>query len=313
MSHSIPKAKKDCNPQNKVFLKDFSPEHQIWDEVKKNSELIALAYLSNPELERYGQKVSACSEWIILNFCRVGNEIVRRVSAMKCRVRHCPICQRARSMKLLKQMQEGLDLLVKDYPKNRWVFLTLTVPNCSMEELKDVLTEMNKAWQRLIKRKEFAIVKGWLRSTEVTKGKGEENTAHPHFHILLFVPSYYFGNGYIKQEIWAEIWKSCMRLEVTPIVDVRAVKDLEGGLKEVIKVAHYSVKPTEISKDPEWFVEFHKQVFKKRFLAKGGLLKEYLKSVKEEEDDEEGEEGEIIVEGVRFNWDKEIKRYAKNG
>jgi hypothetical protein len=104
-----------------------------------------------------------------------------------------------------------------------------------------------------------------------------------------------------------------MRLDVTPIVDVRAVKDLEGGLKEVIKVAHYSVKPTEILSDPEWFVEFHKQVFKKRFLAKGGLLKEYLKSVKEEEDDEEGEEGEIIVEGVRFNWDKDIKRYAKEG
>jgi len=313
MPKSIAETAKNCNGKNKVLLREVSPEHQVWDEAKESAEGVALAYFTDTELERYGKEISACSNWIVLNFCKVGSEVIRRVSSMKCRVRHCPICQRARSMKLLKEMKEGLGLLLKDYPKNKWVFLTLTVPNCEMGDLKDVLSEMNKAWQRLIKRKKFSIIKGWLRSTEVTKGKSKDNTAHPHFHVLLFVPSYYFGNGYIKQENWASLWQSCMRLEVTPIVDVRAVKDVEGGLKEVIKVAHYSVKPTEITSDPEWFTDFHRQVFKKRFLAKGGLLKDYLKAVKEEDlDTEEGEEGEIILEGVRFNWDKEIKRYAKN-
>ena len=70
------------------------------------------------------------------------------------------------------------------------LFLTLTVRNMPVCELRDALQHMNKSWQRLIKRKEFKAVQGWIRTTEITRGK--DGSAHPHFHILLMVPPSWF-------------------------------------------------------------------------------------------------------------------------
>ncbi|MDI4746156.1 protein rep, partial [Salmonella enterica subsp. enterica serovar Kentucky] len=35
-------------------------------------------------------------------------------------------------------------------------------------------------------RKEFKPVQGWIRTTEVTRGR--DGSAHPHFHTLMMVP-----------------------------------------------------------------------------------------------------------------------------
>ena len=59
----------------------------------------------------------------------------------------------------------------KKYPSYRWVFLTLTVKNPPVTELRDTLKAMNSAWQRLAQTKRFkGVVKGFIRTTEVTKG-----------------------------------------------------------------------------------------------------------------------------------------------
>ena len=72
------------------------------------------------------------------------------------------------------------------YPNARWMFLTLTVRNCAIEELGETLSRMNTAFQRLKDRKEFRPVQGWIRTTEVTRGS--DGSAHPHFHTLMMVP-----------------------------------------------------------------------------------------------------------------------------
>ncbi|MBE3060577.1 protein rep, partial [Klebsiella pneumoniae] len=73
-----------------------------------------------------------------------------------------------------------------DYPDSRWMFLTLTVRNCVIEELGETLSRMNTAFQRLKDRKELRPVQGWIRTTEVTRGS--DGSAHPHFHTLMMVP-----------------------------------------------------------------------------------------------------------------------------
>lgn len=105
---------------------------------------------------------------------------------------------------------QALPDLVRAYPKARWLFLTLTVRNCEVSELSVTLKVMNEAWQRLVKREEFKPVQGWLRTTEVTRGK--DRSAHPHFHVLLMVPpSMLSGVNYIKQPRWVELWQEALR------------------------------------------------------------------------------------------------------
>ena len=122
--------------------------------------------------------------------------------------------------------------------------------NPPVTELRDTLKHMNDSWQRLIQTKRFKSgVAGFLRTTEVTRGNDADMMAHPHFHALLLVkPSYFRGQGYIKQGDWVEMWAKALRADYLPSVNVKAVKATldEKGRKQLDKAIcetlKYSVK-----------------------------------------------------------------------
>ena len=84
-----------------------------------------------------------------------------------------------------------------------------------------------------------------------------------------------------------------------PVVDVRTVKpktptekDPDGMGSAIAETLKYAVKPedaTHNSEDPEsreWFYELTRQVFRMRFVATGGLLKDALKPEEEVTEEE---------------------------
>lgn len=95
-----------------------------------------------------------------------------------------------------------LPKVAQDYPKHRWLFLTVTLKNCPIGELRQTLDWMNKSFVRLTKLKEWPGV-GWIKSVEVTRGKN--GNAHPHLHVLLMVEPGYFGPNYLSQERWVDL------------------------------------------------------------------------------------------------------------
>jgi hypothetical protein len=100
--------------------------------------------------------------------------------------------------------------------------LTLTVRNCSVLDLRRTILDMNRAWDRLVKRKAWPAL-GYVRSLEITRGK--DGSAHPHFHCLLAVPPGYFvGRKYLSTAKWAALWRDALRIDYTPICEVHAVK-----------------------------------------------------------------------------------------
>ena len=151
---------------------------------------------------------------------------------------------------------------------------------------------MNDAWKKLTKRKEFALVDGWIRTTEVTRDKERPNEyAHPHFHVILMVKPSYFSHGYVKHMDWVRAWGECLRVDYLPNVDIRTVKpkakdldDPDKGIKSAIaETLKYAIKPEDMIGDESlqavnWFHEYTRQVFKLRFVASGGALKNALKA-----------------------------------
>ena len=82
-----------------------------------------------------------------------------------CRVRHCPVCQWRRSLLWRAVMFQQLPSIQERFPTHRWVFLTLTVKNPPVTELRDTLKHMNDSWQRLIQTKRFKSgVAGFLNN-----------------------------------------------------------------------------------------------------------------------------------------------------
>ena len=221
---------------------------------------------------------------------------------------------------------QALPTVMQNHPKHRWLFLTLTVRNCHASELRETIKKMNDAFKKLTKRKEFKPVTGWLRTTEVTRGK--DGSAHPHFHVLLKVPpSYFKGGQYVKQQTWREIWGSALKADYLPVVNIKTVKPrkrdnvspedhaqaLAGAVAETLK---YAVKPDDMTNDPDWFLEITRQCHKLRFVASGGVLKNVLKVEQESDsdlvhtDDEKTEEIET-GDRVLFDWRPSARRYAR--
>jgi hypothetical protein len=193
--------------------------------------------------------------------------------------------------------------------------LTLTVRNCPVTHLRQTLTDMNAAWNRLILRPEFDAVTGWIRTTEVTRGK--DGTAHPHYHVLLLVRPSYFGKNYVTQNRWRELWRSVMRLDYDPVVDIRTVKGDMDMNKAICETLKYSVKPVDMVDDPAWFIEYTRQTHKLRFVATGGVLKKILKADKPETNDDllladnPTDTPEIDEELLRFDWNKPTRKYRR--
>lgn len=227
-------------------------------------------------------------------------------------------------MKYSYQASRIIDKAVEEYPNARFLFLTLTMKNVDGKELGKKMIEMTKGFNRLFKYKKVSKnILGYLRAMEVTYSKDRDDY-HPHLHILIMVKSMYFKNSenYISQEEWTSLWQKAMKLDYTPIVDIRALKK---GVTEAIKeTAKYPVKPFDveaqngdISEDKLLSLtsELYNGLKMKRQIGFGGIFKEIKKQL--ELDDLE--DGDLVnvddsPEGVTVNtivaqWDHSRNNY----
>lgn len=303
-------------PDASLALRDLSPRDKPWDKHRSNADKVAALYAGS-EFQAYSDRVTFCSEFLQFGLTPDVDEGSLRFklrSARFCRVRHCPVCQWRRSLMWKAKVYKVLPQIVRDYPSHRWLFLTLTLKNCPITDLRQQLQVMNRAFQRLSQRKAFPAV-GWLRSTEVTCGC--DGSAHPHFHCLLMVPSSYFGRGYIKQSEWCELWRKSMQLDYEPVIDVQAVKRGQQPTSLVPELLKYCTKESDLVRDREWFLELTRQMHKMRCVTTGGLLKSYLKELEQEPEDLIGESDEVQLTddelSLFFGWKRSEQKYRMVG
>lgn len=287
-----------------INLEFVSARDSVWDIHRSDTLIVETMYAYKGEFERLSDRLGGCSGWLKYGHNEIEGLVLKQ--AFFCRVRYCPVCQWRKSLLWKALMYKSYDEIMQKYPTHRFVFLTLTIKNPLVVDLRETIQHMNKSWQRLIKRKEFSVVDGWVRTTEVTRPtlpkknkksptvycpKTKNTHAHPHFHVILMVkPSYFKGQRYIKQARWAELWGDCLRVDYLPVVDIRTVKAKKGnndddGVKSaIVETLKYAVKPDDIiedyqnTKSREWFFELTRQTHKLRFVATGGVLKNVLRS-----------------------------------
>lgn len=317
---------------SKTGLADYSPKDKHWNKHRANVDSVSAIYATAQDFERYAERMEECSGWLSFGWATdtsTGESKLKLKKSNFCRVRYCPVCQWRRSMMWKARFMKALPRIVEEFPKSRWLFLTLTLKNCDIEDLGNTLTVMNKAWNKLIKRKELNPIQGWIRTTEVTRKK-EDRTAHPHFHVLLMVPpSWFAGKYYVKQKRWVELWGESLGVNYDPGANIKTVKPrngkdkalgdlttielLEGAVKDTLK---YATKADDMMVDRQWFLELTRQTHKKRFMATGGALKGIFKVGEETNDDlihgdEDGLDLDEDGGSMRFIWEKQRKQYHK--
>ena len=220
-------------------------------------------------------------------------------------------------MKHKARLLERLPVVQAQFPGHRWLFLTLTVRNCRVDELRESIRALVDGFRRLRESKQFPAV-GWIRTIEVTRGR--DGSAHPHIHCLLLVKPSYFRKHYISAASWVQLWRRCCKLDYDPIVDVRAVKPnprrSTDRLESVVaEIAKYSSKPADLLADDAWLRVYADQVHRLRFMDSGGCLRGILAddyddliNVDEEAGPEADESGDV---DLRFGWDRPAGHYRK--
>lgn len=166
------------------------------------------------------ERVATCGD--TLRFIRREDGSLKLYQAYFCKNKLCPMCNWRRSMKYSYQTSRIVDEAIKQEPKARFLFLTLTVKNVEGEALNSTISQLTKSFDRLFRRaKVKKNLLGYLRSVEVTHNEND-NTYHPHIHVLMMVKSSYFkGGNYISQIEWSGIWSQSLKVSYTPMVDIR--------------------------------------------------------------------------------------------
>ena len=305
--------------KHQLGLSEVDEVGKIWDKHRANADRVSNHYDNANEgcFKRYAWRVRRCSEWLEFQFLPKESEDILKLQlsdARFCRVRHCPVCQWRRSLMWKAKAYKILPQVVADYPKYRWLFITLTVKNCYVNELRETLNWMNKAFKRLTELKIWSV-KGWVKSVEVTKSK-DNISAHPHLHILAMVQPSYFSHGYISHEKWIELWQQCLRIDYQPVVHVSAIAKNHDPKILIPEILKYQVKESDLVADREWFLELTRQLHKTRAIAVGGILRHYMQELKEKNqnlrsDDEEKDEVESPSVSVR--WERKLNKYKLEG
>lgn len=232
--------------------------------------------------EKTIERINNCATFLqsVSNFDRNRSKIVK---ANRCMNRFCPICMATKARKEAYMLLIILKFLscAKGY---EFIFLTLTVPNVTGNELVRELDEQYLALKRLIQRKKFkAISNGFIRKTEITYNQ-KRNDFHPHIHMLIAVNKSYFTEKslYVSQHKWQEIWKKCKK--DNSITQVNVKKANESSFKELAK---YEAKDFDmLGYSQEVFDVFYKALKGRKTLTFNGCFQEAKKMYKEGKLDE---------------------------
>ena len=228
-----------------------------------------------------------------------------------CKDRLCPMCAWRRSYKIFGQVSQIMELIGQKY---KYLFLTLTVPNCSGEYLSETVDRLNSAFRRLIQYKRLKkVLKGYFRALEVTYNK-DSDTYHPHFHCILAVPlSYLTSRDYIQHGEWLSMWQKAYKDESIQFVNIQVCKekytDEENNARSylgsaVAEVTKYAVK------DKDYLLpdmEQSKKVVRtlslalenRRLASFSGCFKKAFKDLRLE--DAESEEADLVHIGDKLN------------
>lgn len=334
-----------------LILSDRSSTGRVndWSGKKMANELLALAY--DEVNEKKAARLRDCATW--LAFARSSAGGLTLTHANFCRVRLCPICQWRRALKTYAHTRKIVEAMAADYRRRkkglRWVFLTLTIQNCSASDLSTVVDNMFSSWHRLIKSKAFEPVLGWYRGFEVVHDvspfitaqmfaerseyyrrrglrAGDDNPNynmyHPHFHVMMAVNTTFLRTDYrTLRARFAAAWQKAMRLDYEPVVDVRKAFSVSAaGIAEACK---YTVKDTDYIQPADWdltveTVELLDKVLdRRRLIAYGGDLKEWHRRLNL--DDEENGDlihtddapnvDEAAASEIVFSWSTGYRQY----
>ena len=147
----------------------------------------------------------------------------------------CPVCSAILSEHRKNEVKKAIDWWRRQ--GGSVLLLTLTVPHYSHTDIKQLKTDLRKAYGKFFKgnRASQALfsnfrIEHYISAFEVTHG--QENGFHPHYHVLLFVPYQLNETSMgLMQQTMFNVWQDCCTKAGLPAPSAEHGLHLQGGNK----------------------------------------------------------------------------------
>ena len=316
----------DCRSEStgKILSKE-SPKDKAWETHRMTDDVIQNVFLNSADKKqiRRGERMCECAPYLIFKLVQdpKSEELKHRLRyAHFCHVRLCSQCMWRKSLSWRARFYQAWPAIQAKYRTARYFHMVLTVPNCSIFNLRETIKKINEAWNRMVARKTWPAL-GFLRSLEVTRDR--LGGAHPHVHALMMVSPNYFSRNYMNREDWRVYWAKALKVPTESIIHpfVRAIKGGDEGVsKAVLEIVKYAVKaktmkPMLKTKPGQaWFLELDNQLSGTKAVTLGGEIKRFMNDdeiTEKEMLQQDREETQKIIMDVRYDWFKSEGHYIQ--
>ena len=260
---------------------------------------------------KWAYNVENCGTYLeFYNFEKAG---LKLKTGNFCRDRLCAMCNWRRSLRMFAKLSKIIQS--KQYIDTGYhnLFLTLTVKNCSIDELHNSIENIFYGFKKFVQHKAIkAAVKGYFRALEITYNS-KDKTFHPHLHIILAVPKSYFSKHYyISQEKFTYYWQKSLAVDYKPICDIRKFKDNKG----IAEASKYCIKTDDkfldsISDEALRTLRLELQFI--RLIGFAGIFRDIARQLKLTINDDVVEndlpEDDVLLEILKYRWSVGLKNY----
>lgn len=176
------------------------PDKQICKKVARLCDLADCTKLAN--------RILNCSNFI--EYDTVKGLYLETAVRSFCKDKFCPVCQIRNRKSDFNKNKTTAEHIVKNFPAAKFFHVTMTIKNTVVIN-KSILTDMNTAFGKLVKRKKVCKnLLGYYKSLEITYS--DKKDFHPHIHaVFAFKSTFTKGaDNYISANEWLALWQETL-------------------------------------------------------------------------------------------------------
>lgn len=182
---------KRCGSTPPKLIRDIPAEIQLRKSLTMKRARL-LAHSVNPESRKESQKLFQCSRYVRIT--KSGKPLYWR-----CKSRNCYICNFFKQREYVRNFKTNLTK--SRYAPNKWMMITFTIPNTSVDNLSKTIRSLNSNFRKLNRRKSWSkSVDGWIKAIEFPREQEDPNFFNAHLHILVAMNESAESNKLFKTE-----------------------------------------------------------------------------------------------------------------
>ena len=303
---------------NKRNLEQFTNSDltEVKLETNKLSEMLADTKFHEISSRMHQSGASIKTKW------KCGKSIL--IDTNKSGIRYEPYSNYCERRKIYAKFMNNSQLIINEYPKHTWHFVTLTTKNCHVSNLRNAINTLNSSFQRLIRGDKFSRYfkqnqieygnAGYFKSIEISMCENDDMMCRPHIHILFHLPpSFYYPVNYISLKKLEELWKTALSCNIPsdyePSVDK---KKIDHEISDIACVGSYIVKhEINLSKNKEFTVLYIENIRRARLISKAGTLRDITKDNKSSKDIKTKDDINIEDDIKTFKYDVLSSKYLR--